>query len=211
MLELDEIAATARTGEDAAKAWADGERAQQVTCARAVRTLGRQLRSLESSVGAGAAPGTTADAAPGTTADAATGTTTDAEPDARDALATVTPILLIDDSALVAEQLAEGLHAVGVGATTALEPESAVAAVRAHAPRIIVTDVNMPGVDLADLVSRCRRASRSRVLVLLLSGMEADDLAAIAREVDADGYLNKQRGTARIVDRLALILQESTP
>lgn len=187
MLGLDKIAEIARSGEDAAREWQTGTARAQVTCARAVRTLSQRVEAFA------AEPAEVAAAEPAVVRRTPSGKR----------------VLIVDDSELAGEQLGETLGSVGFQTRTAIDQETAVRAVSEFEPALVVTDVHMPGVDLATLCTAMRSASRAPMIIMLVSGKADEELALLCREVGADGYASKQAGTGAIVNRLRLAIEES--
>lgn len=186
MLGLDDIAEIARNGEDAAKQWQKGSSTAQVACARTMRTLSQRVEAF-----AAEPPEPFA-----------------AEPAALQPEPAGERMLIVDDSELASEQLAETLGSVGFHTRVALDQDAAVEAVQAFAPALVVSDVHMPGVDLGALCAALRAASRVPLIIILVSGRSEDELARVCLEVGADGFASKQQGTEHIVKRLQRALEE---
>ena len=191
MLGLDDIAEIARSGEESAKQWQAGSSAAQVACARTMRTLSQRVEAF-----------------------AAEPPEPEPEPDAAQRAAphgapAGERMLIVDDSELASEQLAETLDSVGYQTRIALDQEAAVQLVQSFEPVLVVSDVHMPGVDLSALCAALRAASQVPILIVLVSGRGEDELARVCLEVGADGFASKQQGTAQIVKRLQRALEES--
>ncbi len=59
-------------------------------------------------------------------------------------------------------------------------------------PDLILTDVNMPGTSGSELCRQLKATyETAHVPVVLFSSMAVDELAALARTCDADGFLSK--------------------
>lgn len=185
LLGLAEISEEARSGELAAKQWAEGDAAAKLRCVRAVRAVSRAVEDFA------AADPDQPDDAPA-----------DRAGDSR-------RVLVVDDSSLSGEQVADALARAGITTELAADADAALESVRRFAPRAVLSDVHMPGIELDRLCSDLRREAAGPLLIILLSGMADDRLAERAREVGADGYITKQRGTDFVVERLQLILEES--
>lgn len=116
-------------------------------------------------------------------------------------------ILLIDDSELTLSVIAAVLEGAGYDVRTSTQVHDLAAVLGAWRPDVILTDVNMPGVSGVEL---CRMLKSSyetaHVPVVLISGLSQDELAELARECEADGFLSKHLGTERIPEELALLI-----
>jgi CheY-like chemotaxis protein len=170
-----EISAAAANGVEIARAWrkAPPTSDQQLQCARILRSLMTLVNQLEAST-------PQAPRVPGTAGRCA---------------------LVVDDSALIAEELADALREAGFDAAIASTTDGAVAAARAKALDVVLVDANIPGADVRELCSRVRQHA-SRAKLLIVSASTDDDLSRFAREVGADGHIGKLRGTAVIIDRV---------
>lgn len=197
MLGLYDVAETARRGEEAARRWSDGAADAQVACARAVRTARQQVEDF-----AAEPPG------PGFDQDELSH-----DPDAQDPDASRTQqgrrVLVVDDSALAREDLADSLSRAGLDTRTATDQDAAVRELAAFAPALVLTDVQMPGTTPAELCAALRAASRSPLVIVLMSGQADEALARAADGARADGFVSKQHGTEHIVARVCRALEEA--
>lgn len=181
LLGLKDISDSARQGELAARDWLEGDAAAKLRCVRLVRQVSRHVEAFAASP---------PEPIPGE----------DSGDDDNKR------ILVIDDSTLAGEHIADSLEDNGLETKLATNPNAAIKLVKEFAPRMVISDVNMPGVDLGELTRQVRAAAARTVQVILLSGMEDEELARRAKEVGADGYISKQNGAQFVIDRvLALI------
>jgi PleD family two-component response regulator len=211
ILGLTEISDAARSGERAAREWGTGDIASKALSARAVRTLSRAVEAFAAEP---AEPDSEAAGEALTVPAAAHRTAT--QPSAAGAPLTVPAetvteyrVLVIDDSVLSGEHITDALTDAGIKAELASDQSGALARLQALEPHLVLSDVHMPGIDLAELCRELRALASTSILLILLSGMGEDALAVRAGEVGADGYLSKQRGVDHVVERLQLILRES--
>jgi CheY-like chemotaxis protein len=102
-------------------------------------------------------------------------------------------ILLVDDSELALEVAAAVLEAAGYDVRTSTEVRQLRQVLGAWRPDIILTDVNMPGMSGVELC-RWLKASyeMADVPIVLFSGLPPDDLENLARDCEAEGFLNKR-------------------
>lgn len=102
-------------------------------------------------------------------------------------------VLVVEDSSIMREIIAEALRAHGVEVIEAGDGVEALAALELHADvDLVVTDLEMPRIDGFELIRRIRaqaRVPRLPAVVISTRGSDADKLAAI--EVGADAYLVK--------------------
>lgn len=206
MLGLDTISATARSGEDAARQWSAASTAAQVACARAVRTLRQQVEAFaaEPVDGAASAGGPTTSQPPGQTPSHGLASSVLGAP-ARQR------ILVVDDSQLAGEELADSLGRAGFEVRVAVDRDTAVREIDGFAPALVLTDVQMPGVTPVSLCDALRAATQRPVKILLMSGRTDAELAIVARATQADGFISKQHGTEHIVAHVRRTFQEAAP
>jgi CheY-like chemotaxis protein len=93
--------------------------------------------------------------------------------------------LIIDDSRPAAESLAPMLRLLGYDPLIAYGPRAAIEIIQRRVPEVILTDINMPGVDGIELCKFLRRDPRTaRVPIIALS---SDNQPSVARNVMAAG------------------------
>jgi two-component system cell cycle response regulator CpdR len=83
-------------------------------------------------------------------------------------------VLVVDDEPLIAEVAASMLEELGCQAVTALSAAEAIDQLAQDREiEILLTDINMPGMDGYELAENARRV-RPGIHVILLSGRETD-------------------------------------
>jgi CheY-like chemotaxis protein len=176
VLGLVELAEVARTGERAA--------ADPAAAAHVLARIGRALDAL-----GGLRPRPVA-----TTGPIARGSFAGA------AIRRARRVLIVEDSAIVAAKLAEEFARAGfdVEVVGALGP--ALAAARARAPDVVVTDVRLADGDGGELC-RALRADGSTARIWLISAADDAELARRAAAVGATGHISKRAGIAALVAR----------
>jgi CheY-like chemotaxis protein len=84
---------------------------------------------------------------------------------------TTTPtILVIEDDPIMREALADWLQAAGYGVRTAADGSAGLAAVTVAPPALVVTDIHMPGMNGATVISELKRR-HPPVVVIAISGL----------------------------------------
>jgi CheY-like chemotaxis protein/HPt (histidine-containing phosphotransfer) domain-containing protein len=204
MLGFDDISVIARNGETAARRWLAGSTAAHVECARVVRTLGRAVAAMADG------PGAMTDAMPQATGAPMNGPVS-ARPDAPAGRSSgiARRVLVVDDSRLAGEELAESLGHAGFDVRIAADRDAAVRELGGFAPALVLTDVQMPGVAPAAMCRALRAAASGPVMIMLMSGRTEKELATLARSSDADGFISKQHGTEHIVAHVRRALEEA--
>jgi two-component system, NarL family, invasion response regulator UvrY len=102
-------------------------------------------------------------------------------------------VLIVDDqapfrrAASAVVKATPGFEAVG----DAESGEQAIELVDELAPRIVLMDINLPGINGIEATRRITNA-HPEVVVILLSTYQADDLPADARDCGAVAYVDKE-------------------
>lgn len=101
-------------------------------------------------------------------------------------------ILIVDDNALNLKLARVVLQLEGYEIHTAVDADSALAVLDAHHPRLILMDVQLPGVDGLELTRRLKADPARRhivIVALTASAMLGDEDKALA--AGCDGYVTK--------------------
>ena len=103
------------------------------------------------------------------------------------------PVLIVDDQAPF-RSVARTVVALASGFTVVAEAESGEEAVELageHRPRLVLMDINLPGINGIEATSRIL-AEDASTTVILLSTYTQDDLPADARTCGAAAYVHKE-------------------
>jgi DNA-binding response OmpR family regulator len=118
-------------------------------------------------------------------------------------------IVLIDDSELVLAVMSSVLTDAGFEVQAMSSLRKFVNAVLDWKPHLIVTDLNMPEMSGAQLCSWLRSQTQTaRIPIVLCSSVPDAELAIVASEVGADGYLSKAHGPEALPQRLRELCDE---
>ena len=112
-------------------------------------------------------------------------------------------VLVADDHPMWREAVARDLEEAGYAVVaTASNGAEAVRRAAATSPQVVLTDLQMPGVDGVEATRQIVAADpRVRVLVLSASGEQADVLEAV--KAGATGYLVKSASRTELLDAVA--------
>jgi len=114
-------------------------------------------------------------------------------------------ILVVDDEAPIVELVRGYLERDGFVVESATDGPSAVEAVRASAPDVVVLDVMLPGFDGLEVCRRIRTFSDAYVLMLTARGEEIDRIMGLT--VGADDYLVKPFSPRELSARVKALLR----
>lgn len=119
-------------------------------------------------------------------------------------------VIVLDDSEIVRYLLESHLESKGFTALTVESYEQLEERLAAFAPDLVLVDINMPGIKGDEVCRRLRRRQDTRhINIALMSSLSDDELARLAAESGADGFLSKQHGMeelARYLDKLLATL-----
>ncbi len=116
-------------------------------------------------------------------------------------------VVIAEDDPDVTRIVDAQMRAAGYTAIIAFDGEQALAAVRAHAPDVLVLDLMMPKLTGFDVLAQLREdpAPRPRIVVLSARGREADVMRAF--ELGADDYMTKPFNPQELLARIARLLR----
>ena len=128
-------------------------------------------------------------------------------------MTTIPDILVIEDDPIMREALTDWLQAAGYGVRTAPDGGAGLAAVKFALPKVVVTDIHMPGANGATVISELKRYY-PQVAVIAISGLfnsghGLDAEAALA--LGAARALAKPFKRAELLRAMAELLGRSAP
>ncbi len=112
-------------------------------------------------------------------------------------------VLIVDDDELVLARLAELVSAAGYPVHTATNGPSALQLLQSSSASVVVTDLNMPGMDGFELCHRIRQqAQPGYVYVVMLTARDEEKDIIAGLEAGADDYVSKRSTSAEFIARL---------
>jgi len=123
-------------------------------------------------------------------------------------------VLVVDDETDVLNALARSLRLDGHEVTRAGTAADAIAAAREHPFELVVLDYIMPTMSGVELLNRLREVIPAIRSILVSGKLDSDvaeeDLAADLRDlVEVDLYLHKPVETAKLLESVRILLNES--
>jgi CheY-like chemotaxis protein len=117
------------------------------------------------------------------------------------------PILIVDDNPSNTKLLAFLLTAKGYQVHTAANADEALSAVEAHRPRLILMDIQLPGMDGLSLTRQLKANPATSAIPIIAAtayAMKGDEERA--RAAGCDGYVTKPIDTRQLPIDIARFL-----
>jgi chemotaxis protein histidine kinase CheA len=116
-------------------------------------------------------------------------------------------IAIVDDAALIRRRLESSLDSHGFATQTFSNGIDALNWLQANdAPALMITDIEMPGMDGYTLIDRCRQM-KIPMPILVISSRLSQEWSKEALRLGANGYLSKGFSTAKLIETVDLLLQ----
>jgi DNA-binding response OmpR family regulator len=115
-------------------------------------------------------------------------------------------LLLVDDDESLLEVLGFALEDAGYEVLKAADGNAAFTSASALSPDLIISDVNMPGLDGFALCKKLREAGNELPLILLTS-RDNDIDEALGLELGADDYIHKPFSNRILLARIKALLR----
>ena len=116
-------------------------------------------------------------------------------------------ILVVDDEAAIRKVVQDALESAGNEIETAANGAEAIALFESGTFDLVITDLNMPGLDGRALVRRVRAKSHVPVLILTVRNDEREKVELF--DAGADDYVHKPFSTAELVARSKALLRRA--
>lgn len=100
-------------------------------------------------------------------------------------------VLVVDDSSLACNLVEQGLSLLGYEVVTYQDPFVALEQIDHAKPSIVLTDLDMPGIDGAELCRRLKNGPSRGVPVIILTANDHDAQRVSGLRAGADDYVNK--------------------
>jgi len=112
-------------------------------------------------------------------------------------------VLVVDDSRVAAVALSKALMAKDFMVKYVATMEDAIAEIRGFSPTMLVSDVQMPDLDVTALCRSFRELSQGRpTLIVLVSATVGPELEARLGEIRPDAFVAKMGGVGPVISRV---------
>ena len=118
-------------------------------------------------------------------------------------------ILVLDDSLITREAIADLLSDSGYPVETAGDVLEFELRIKDFDPQVVLSDIQMPEIE-GDQICRAlkQRMDTERVPIILFSSLSEEELAVRAEAAGADGYVSKQKGPEHLLEVLDDLLSQ---
>ncbi len=118
-------------------------------------------------------------------------------------------VLVVDDDAKIVRLVRVYLEREGLRVGEAADGRSALRAIDAEPPSLVILDRMLPEVEGLDVLAAIRRDGRTPVIILSARGTTADRITGLS--AGADDYLPKPFSPAELVLRVRRVLDRAAP
>ncbi len=117
-------------------------------------------------------------------------------------------LLLADDHSVVRQGVAIILKEAfpGIAVLHSSSLDEAVAAVKQHAPDMLLLDINLPGGNTVSMITRLKQV-KPDIKILMFSAFDEEQYALRYIHAGVNGYLNKLSSEDNIVEAVKVILE----
>jgi two-component system KDP operon response regulator KdpE len=116
-------------------------------------------------------------------------------------------VLVVDDEPAIRRFLRASLAAHGYAIFEASDGQSALSAVSADRPDLVILDLGLPDLDGIEVTRLLREWTRIPIIILSVRGQEADKIAAL--DAGADDYVTKPFGAGELLARMRVALRRA--
>jgi two-component system, OmpR family, KDP operon response regulator KdpE len=118
-------------------------------------------------------------------------------------------VLIVDDEPAIRRFLRATLSAHGYDIFEAADGQSALTAVAAARPDLIILDLGLPDMDGVEVTRQLREWTQIPILIVSVRGQEADKITAL--DAGADDYVTKPFGVGELLARMRVALRRMGP
>lgn len=121
------------------------------------------------------------------------------------------PILIVDDNPTNLKLVTYLMKASGYDVRTASDAESAITAIAECKPRLVLMDVQLPGIDGLELTRRLKADATTadiKIIAVTAYAMKGDEEKAMA--AGCDGYVTKPIDTRKLPEVVATMIRSGS-
>jgi CheY-like chemotaxis protein len=185
LLERPELSRAALEGEDAVRLLAQGRTGAVEPCMRSLRRLGYLLQEASDAL------------------------QDDTQAARKHSGKRTAKLLVVDDSPVAAMALADVFEMHDYTVRVASTMDKAIELFKTFAPDVLVSDVHMPVLDVAELCRRFRAsAADRRAAIVLVSGRSESELHERLTEIRPEVFVSKLSGAVAVVTQVNAVCRD---
>jgi two-component system OmpR family response regulator len=119
-------------------------------------------------------------------------------------------ILVLDDESVLREMLCDTLHIANYEVVEAADANQALTILRQTTVDLIISDVNMPGMDGYEFLAHLRATGDQTPAIILTARRERTDVTK-GLKLGADDYVTKPFGLEELLLRVSAVLRRTKP
>ncbi|MBL8918374.1 MAG: response regulator [Myxococcaceae bacterium] len=119
-------------------------------------------------------------------------------------------VMVVDDSDLACSLVQEGLSEQGYDVVAFSDPYLALEQLDVIKPDLVLTDLDMPGLDGAELCRRIKTGPRRELPVLVLTASDGDEQRVGLLRNGADDFVRKGASMDELAARIGSVLRRTT-
>lgn len=119
-------------------------------------------------------------------------------------------VMVVDDSPLACSLVQDGLASRGYEVATFTDPFLALEQVDVAKPDLVLTDLDMPGIDGAEMCKRLKSGPRRSVAVIILTANDEDTERVSGLRAGADDYVHKGASMDELTARIETVLRRTS-
>jgi adenylate cyclase len=119
-------------------------------------------------------------------------------------------VMVVDDSELACSLVQEGLTEHGYEVTTFTDPYAALEQLDLVKPDLVLTDLDMPGLDGSELCAKVKNGPRSSLPVLILTANDGESRRVSSLRGGADDYVHKGASMEELAARVETVLRRTS-
>ncbi|MHA7634923.1 adenylate/guanylate cyclase domain-containing protein [Corallococcus sp. M7] len=118
-------------------------------------------------------------------------------------------VVVVDDSPLACAFVQEGLVALGYEVLCFQDPYEALEGMGRLQPAIVLSDLEMPGLDGVELCRRLKEGPRSAIPVIMLTANDREAERVRGLRAGADDYVNKSASMDELAARIESVVRRT--
>jgi adenylate cyclase len=118
-------------------------------------------------------------------------------------------VMVVDDSPLACAFVQEGLEALGYEVVCFQDPYASLEQVAKVQPAIVLSDLDMPGIDGVELCRRLKEGPARQVPVIILTANDSETERVQGLRAGADDYVNKSASMDELSARIESVMRRT--